>query len=122
MEFTDEFIAQQKELAAKATPRPWSIAGRPPCIVDNPPGPCHEIICWGKDGNRHGETDNWNDLSYLVSAANHWEAALDEIERLKLSNGMMYAMLDNIAANQSDRIDLIVESVRETLAEIDSQP
>jgi hypothetical protein len=95
-QFTPEFLAEQRKLAEKATPRPWAGAGRPPCLVTNPSGPDHEVVLWAPDSNVEGQHDNWNDIWYVQNAANHYPAALDEIERLQQVNAELLAVLEKV--------------------------
>jgi hypothetical protein len=93
--FTDAFMAEQRELAKKATARPWAGAGRPVCIVTTE----HEVIVWGQDSNVEGQHDNWNDIWFIEAAANHYPDALDAIDRLRAENDSLRADLDKLKFN-----------------------
>jgi hypothetical protein len=88
-EFTPEFIAEQLALAAKATPRPWrtwdsergfiGIANNE--AVDLGTASRADDVCIiSEEVNDHRCAE---DATYIVTAANNYPAALDEIERLR---------------------------------------
>jgi hypothetical protein len=78
--FTDAFMAEQRELARKATERPWVN------MTDE--------TFWGQIRTASEDhfthiaqmpdlDDRTDDFEYLTAAANHYPAALEEIERLR---------------------------------------
>lgn len=87
--FTAEFIKAQRELAAKATPQPWrtwdsergfiGIANNE--AVDLGTASRADDVCIiSEEVNDHHCAE---DATYIVTAANNYPAALDEIERLR---------------------------------------
>ncbi len=80
---TDADLHTLREMCEAATPGPWADAGRPPCVVTNPPGPDHDVVVWGQDSNVAGQHDNWRDLTFIAAARNALPGLLDEIARLR---------------------------------------
>lgn len=88
MEFTPERISELRELASKATPRPWAMCGCGKCEhVDSIPADCSVFI-----GDMHVKSaedegapyakNTRDNTVFIVAAVNELPAALDEIERL----------------------------------------
>lgn len=106
MKITDEFINEQRAIAAKATPRPWWKGQHHEETIENlntwlGQMPLHHEWLtlfmvgagkFGDDGNEdniripavtgNGPASEAN-MDYIVEAANNYPAALDEIERLR---------------------------------------
>lgn len=82
----DEREQRIKDITARAeaaTPGPWSVAGRPPCVVTDQPNHERFHICWGRDGNIEGQQDNWNDLTLIAHAPDDIRFLLAEVARLR---------------------------------------
>jgi len=75
--FSKEWIAEQRVLAAKATPRPWkyNISGE---WIEGDKQPLAQT--WDK--TEESFVNDVNNAKFIVTAANNFPAALDEIERL----------------------------------------
>ena len=85
--FTDEFIRQQREIAAKATPRPWVAEWN--CEPRVKGGTVKFYEGWAETPTLTGDTLSEvesqanSDRLYMESAANNYPGALAEIERLR---------------------------------------
>lgn len=103
--FTPEYLKQQRELAAHATPRPWSYCSCGRCgqiwcddypiatvtqgewgdtypvirYVEGKPEACMVSSYYGKVPETLARANE----EYIVEACNNYPDALDEIERLK---------------------------------------
>ena len=87
--FTPERIAELRELADKATPRPWAMCGCGKCEhVDSIPADCSVLIgdahvkVAENEGYPYAKNTRDNTI-YIVEATSTLPAALDEIERLQ---------------------------------------
>jgi hypothetical protein len=99
--FTAEFIAQQRELAEKATERPWeAIKLNADGAVIRVSG--YEIRTPDYDVVAHMTHQppirKQADVLYIEAAANHYPAALDEIQRGRYRAERMSKTLDAIYA------------------------
>ena len=77
-----EELAVIKERVDKATEGKWTIAGRPPCVVDKPLGDDKKVIVYGMDSNQEGQRDNWNDLTFIAHARQDVPLLIAELELL----------------------------------------
>jgi hypothetical protein len=102
--FTDTFMAEQRELAEKATERPWeAIKLNADGAVIRVSG--YEIRTPDYDVVAHMTHQppirKQADVLFIEAAANHYPAALDEIDRLRAANESQYAGL----TDQVNRLD-----------------
>lgn len=100
--FSREFIAQQRGIAAQATPRPWEFhntddqmcmnafyitrEGGPDVDLDRDIGEDHrEILAITLlQSPRYADHPQYEEnTEYILASANYYPAALDEIERLR---------------------------------------
>lgn len=109
--FSREFIAQQRGIAAQATPRPWEFhntddqmcmnafyitrEGGPDVDLDRDIGEDHrEILAITLlQSPRYADHPQYEEnTEYILASANYYPAALDEIERLR-------TVLNDVCAN-----------------------
>jgi hypothetical protein len=85
IKFNPEFMAEQRELAEKATARPWTCEWN--WQGDSSATPTH--TAWAESPVVAGDSlaevgpQAEADKAFAEAAANHYLAALDEIERLR---------------------------------------
>jgi hypothetical protein len=87
-EFTPEFMAQQRELAERATERPWiygiSQAGK---------------VVWTDENGKFSMPEFYKNMGtnaeYCAAACNHYPAALDEIDALRAQVAELIADRDS---------------------------
>jgi hypothetical protein len=81
--FTPEFIQSQRKIAEKTTKRPWK-ANRYGQETFDITSKRQVIIHWcGLDSSDTSIVKQRANTRYIAEAANHYPAALDEIERLQ---------------------------------------
>lgn len=118
MKITDEFINEQRAIAAKATPRPWKwYNGEQTYLYTLKNGRCF-VMDFVRKGMQRAQPrfsdrgnsplggvmypaselnlDTHPDARYIVEAANNYPDALDEIEQLRAEVTALRAVLDPI--------------------------
>lgn len=98
--FTEEFIREQRELLEKIDPLPWGAqgVGFGTRILSGPP---KHVILADMKNRRHREN-----AEYIKAAANHYPAALEQIEQLQKEAQEISAVLDRLAGITSQVGDL----------------
>jgi hypothetical protein len=87
--FTPEFIADQKELAEKATPRPWKNDGYS-CFYYE-----HSIFAAFYTDVKKGFFAKYN-IDFILASANNYPAALDEVTRLRAALEQVAGILNEL--------------------------
>jgi hypothetical protein len=102
--FTDAFMAEQRELAERATARPWVN------MTDE--------TFWGQIRTASDEhfteiarmpelDDRTDDFEYIAEAANHYPDALDAIDRLRAENDSLRADFANTGKLFKNLLDVL---------------
>jgi hypothetical protein len=108
--FTAAFMAEQRELAKNIIDLPWDAGDKSPEMYhegDN------SILAKNKDGDWlvlfkfNPNYDCRNESAYMIAAANHYPAALDEIERLRAENDRLRAANESQYAGLSDQVNAL---------------
>jgi hypothetical protein len=138
--FTAAFMAQQRELAERATERPWYYGTYPDQQdyddrVNNPltgkeikiiacPGDGSHIMGIFADGKwSHQDYYEKVDVNseYMTAAANHYPDALAEIERLRAENDSLRARAER-AEQDAERLAEFGLRIRKWLAKGNPEP